>query len=131
MVFRIGDFTEVHDKKKRATDVVFNSEMKNVKLRQRQGTARRRSSSRHFDLSGNGNTLQLASLPGIQAFTDRALLGCLKSYAGLHRDQELQKWRKDFRLSAGVGNFTLDVIYGMDAGWAVEGKRNKFAPSTK
>jgi hypothetical protein len=119
MVFRIGDFTEVHDKKKRATDVVFASQTKTGKVRQRQGAsaARRHSSARHFDL-GSGGTLQLASLPGIQAFADRALLGCLKSFAGLHRDEELQKWQKDFRLGAGVGNFHINVIYGMDAGWA-------------
>jgi len=119
MVFRIGDFSEVHDRKKRATDVVFNSQMRNAKVKQRQGSAarsnKRRNSSRHFDL-GSGGTLQLASLPGIQAFADRALLGCLKSFAGLHRDQNLQNWQKDFRLGAGVGNFTINAIYGFDAG---------------
>jgi len=118
MVFRIGDFTEVHDRKKRATDVVFNSQMKNVKVKQRQTSPTRKgrgTSSRHFDLGGGG-TLSLASLPGIQAFADRALLGCLKSFAGLHRDQNLQNWQKDFRLGAGVGNFTINAIYGFDAG---------------
>lgn len=133
MVFRIGDFTEVHDKKKRATDVVFKTQLKrNVKVRRRQSSAAlnkrrgggrqasRRGSSRHFDI-GNDGTLQLASLPGIQSFTDRALLGFLKSFAGIHRDQKLQNWKKDFRLGAGVGAFTVSVIFGMDAGWAVEG----------
>jgi Adenylate and Guanylate cyclase catalytic domain len=123
MVFRIGDFLEVHDKQKRATDVIFSSQIKGVKVRQRQAASKneRRGSSRQFDLGGAAGTLQLASLPGIQAFADRALLGFLKSFAGLHRDQQLQDWQKDFRLGAGVGSFTINVVYGMDAGWAVEG----------
>lgn len=135
MVFRIGDFTEVHLKKKRATDVVFsNSQQKrNAKPRHRSnakrgaggGTTRRQrrssaGSSRHFDIKNDG-TLQLASLPGIQSFTDRALLGLLKSFAGIHRDRKLRGWRTDFRCSGGVGAFTANVIYGMDAGWGVEG----------
>lgn len=122
MVFRIGDFSEVHDKQKRATDVVFDSQVKNAKLRQRQGSAlsRRRKSGANLDVK-SGGTLQLASLPGIQTFADRALLGFLKSFAGLNRDEKLHQWRKDFRLGAGVGNFQISVIYGLDAGWAVEG----------
>jgi Adenylate and Guanylate cyclase catalytic domain len=126
MVFRIGDFSEVHDRKKRATDVVFNSQLrKGVKLRQRGESSsshhKRRGSSTSRQFDNGDDTLQLASLPGIQVFTDRALLGFLKSFAGLHRDQNMQKWEKDFRLSAGVGTFTINVIFGMDAGWAVEG----------
>jgi class 3 adenylate cyclase len=122
MVFRIGDFTEVHDKKRKATDVVFDAQLQIEKTRQQKGTTmgRRGSSSKPFDLGVDG-TLQLASLPGIQTFADRALLGCLKSFAGLHRDQNMQDWQRDFRLGAGVGNFHISVIYGMDAGWAVEG----------
>ena len=119
MVFRIGDFMEVHDKKKKATDVVFDSQLKSEKTRQRQGTPMER--RRSLDGTGRDGSLQLASLPGIQTFADRALLGCLKSFAGLHRDQNMQDWQKDFRLGAGVGNFHISVIYGMDAGWAVEG----------
>ena len=119
MVFRIGDFTEVHARKQRATDVVFNTQPKKVgKVRQKVGNAnlqKRRGGAQNFDVT-SGGTLQLASLPGIQTFTDRALLGFLKSFAGLHRDQNMQKWEKDFRLSAGVGKFTINVIYGMDAG---------------
>ena len=123
MVFRIGDFAEVHFKKKRATDVVFNSQMKkNIRVRtgKRRTSMRRGMSSRHFDVGKDG-TLQLASLPGIQSFADRALLGMLKSFAGIHRDKSLVEWQEDFRLGAGVGAFKVNVIYGMDAGWAVEG----------
>jgi hypothetical protein len=135
MVFRIGDFHEVHAKQKQATAVVFDSQMRNkVKVRRRRSSQTnirrganrntsghgRMRSSRHNELGSDG-TLQLASLPGIQSFTDRALLGMLKSFAGIHRDKKLFDWQKDFRLGAGVGNFTASVIYGMDAGWAVEG----------
>jgi len=129
MVFRIGDFKEVHEKQARATDVVFNTgrDRKSRNLRRRnKGIHGRSMSTRSLrakrDRRNHGNdTLQLASLPGIQAFSDRALLGMLKSYAGIHRDRNLQNWKKDFRLGAGVGAFTVNIIIGMDAGWAVEG----------
>lgn len=140
MVFRIGDFSEVHDRKKRATDVVFNSNSKSRdkgKVRRRRTSTDSGYSSRESSVGGSSRgsnnkraykkfegttgTLQLASLPGIQSFTDRALLGLLKSYAGLLRDEKLLRWKDDFRLGAGVGAFSVSVIYGMDAGWAVEG----------
>jgi Adenylate and Guanylate cyclase catalytic domain len=66
-------------------------------------------------------TMSLASLPGINAFTDRAVIGMLKSYAGIHRDKKIRDWNNSFELSAGVGAFTVSMIYGMDAGWAMEG----------
>ena len=66
-------------------------------------------------------SLNLASLPGIAVFTDRAVIGMLKSFACMYRDKDIRKWNKDFRLGAGVGAFTVSVFYGMDAGWAVEG----------
>jgi hypothetical protein len=65
--------------------------------------------------------LSLLRIPGIQTFTDRAVIGMLKSFAGIHRDNQLRAWARDFRLSAGVGTWSLDMIFGMDAGWAVEG----------
>ena len=130
MVFRIGDFSEVYKKKQAATEKLFRSNKGNKanagklsKLRQRKrngnlkGT-RRGSISRQTDAEAQIN---LASLPGIHGFTDRALLGMLKSFAGIHRDKNLLAWQNDFRLSDGVGNFSVDIIYGMDAGWAVEG----------
>jgi hypothetical protein len=106
MVFRIGNFEEVHDKKKRATDVVFSSQVKHLKVRRLNAAGSKRRAS--FDIGNNG-TLQLASLPGIQAFADRALLGFLKSFAGLHRDLNMQNWQKDFRLGAGVSRYKIDV----------------------
>jgi hypothetical protein len=108
MVFRIGNFEEVHDKKKRATDVVFSSQVKNLKVRRLNAAGSKRRTS--FDIGNNG-TLQLASLPGIQAFADRALLGFLKSFAGLHRDLNMQNWQKDFRLGAGVSRYKIDVSF--------------------
>ena len=130
MVFRIGDFSEVHKKKQAATEKLFRSNKGNKantgklsKLRQRKRNStlkgtRRGSISRQTDAEAQIN---LASLPGIHGFTDRALLGMLKSFAGIHRDKNLLAWQNDFRLSDGVGNFSVDIIYGMDAGWAVEG----------
>ncbi|GKY91720.1 hypothetical protein MPSEU_000143800 [Mayamaea pseudoterrestris] len=66
-------------------------------------------------------TLSLQSLPGISTFTDRAVIGMLKAFAGVHRDNKIRNWNNDFRLSAGVGAFEVSMIFGMDAGWAVEG----------
>eukprot|EP00523_Entomoneis_sp_CCMP467_P008375 CAMPEP_0168730186 /NCGR_PEP_ID=MMETSP0724-20121128/6603_1 /TAXON_ID=265536 /ORGANISM="Amphiprora sp., Strain CCMP467" /LENGTH=1375 /DNA_ID=CAMNT_0008777121 /DNA_START=24 /DNA_END=4148 /DNA_ORIENTATION=- len=66
-------------------------------------------------------SLSLASLPGISTFTDRAVIGMLKAFASIHRDHKLRSWNNDIRLGYGVGAFTVSMIYGMDAGWAVEG----------
>ena len=79
----------------------------------------RRKAQRHA--RNKAMSLNLASLPGISTFTDRAVIGMLKSFACMYRDKDIQKWNKDFRLGAGVGAFTVSVCYGMDAGWAVEG----------
>jgi len=130
MVFRIGDFSEVHKKKQVATEKLFRDNAKTTN--KRSADLRRRYTSRsslgrspHVGRKGArqdvDGQLQLASLPGIQTFTDRALLGMLKSFAGVHRDKQLTVWKNDFRLSAGVSAYHVDIIYGMDAGWAVEG----------
>jgi hypothetical protein len=127
MVFRIGDFSEVHKKRKIATEKLFRSNKGNKKanmkqtkkLRQRRGSTFR--AGRRAGRQADDGQINLASLPGIQGFTDRALLGMLKSFAGIHRDKNLYHWKNDFRLSDGVGSYCVDIIYGMDAGWAVEG----------
>ena len=121
MVFRIGDFSEVHKKKQVATEKLFRSN-KGKRSGAKMGLRNRRStrSSRRSNAGGDAQ-IDLASLPGIQGFTDRALLGMLKSFAGIHRDKNLYVWQSDFRLSDGVGKYCVDIIYGMDAGWAVEG----------
>ena len=69
----------------------------------------------------NPMSLSLQSLPGIATFTDRAVIGMLKSFAGIYRDNKIRNWNNDFRLGQGVGVFTVSMIFGMDAGWAVEG----------
>jgi hypothetical protein len=121
MVWRIGDFSEVHKKKQVATEKLFRDNATKPK----RSTLRRRNLGRALGRRGRNSAssreIQLESLPGIQAFTDRALLGMLKSFAGIHRDKRLTNWKNDFRLSAGVGAYHADIMYGMDAGWAVEG----------
>jgi len=62
------------------------------------------------------DNIDLSSLPGIQAFADRALLGLLKTFASIHRDRTILKWNEDFRIGSSV-----ELFFGMDAGWAVEG----------
>lgn len=75
----------------------------------------------HRSASTKAMSLSLQSLPGISAFTDRAVIGMLKSFAAINRDNQIRKWNNDFRLGQGVGVFTVSMIFGMDAGWAVEG----------
>lgn len=145
MVFRIGLVKEVIEKLEQATDVIFSTHMKHrstsqakqkIKARrasqgpgQRSSTTTKsaasrlkgKSSKRKADASKQAMSVSLQSLPGISTFTDRAVIGMLKSYASIHRDKKLLTWNDDFRLGAGVGAFTVSLIYGMDAGWAVEG----------
>lgn len=73
------------------------------------------------NVSVKAMSLSLQSLPGISTFTDRAVIGMLKSYAGIYRDKKIRSWNQDIRLGFGVGAFEVSMIYGMDAGWAVEG----------
>jgi len=132
MVFRIGLVKEVIKKLEQATDVVFAGSTQN------KGGIRRRRSSRGSSGSASGlssrrsagasrssttkaMSLNLQSLPGISTFTDRAVIGMLKSYAGIYRDEKLLTWKDDFRLGAGVGAFSVNMFFGLDAGWAVEG----------
>ena len=144
MVFRIGLVKEVVEKLEEATAVVFDG----VGAAKRAAPKRRakfssslrggggvsgvhRMVSRHaphqlrakskHDTMDQAMQLSLQSLPGISTFTDRAVIGMLKSFAGIHRDTKLRAWGRDFRLSAGVGAFNVTMIFGMDAGWAVEG----------
>lgn len=69
----------------------------------------------------NAMGLSLKSLPGISIFADRAVIGMLKSFAGINRDHKILSWNDDFRLGAGVGAFRINMALGLDAGWAVEG----------
>ena len=144
MVFRIGLVKEVIQKLEQATDVVFSSAVsKKSGIRKRSKNAmkspvgdqshlpatvsrpavhdRRRKSPRTVNSSRAAMSPSLQSLPGISTFTDRAVIGMLKSFAGIYRDNKLLGWKNDFRLGAGVGAFSVNMIFGMDAGWAVEG----------
>jgi hypothetical protein len=139
MVFRIGLVEEVIEKLEQAQNVIFSA-----KSAQSSAAIRRRGKgSRHMRKNSLSSTttsdsskrksqesrrqaskamsLSLQSLPGIGTFTDRAVIGMLKSFAGIYRDEKILKWNNDFRLGAGVGAFRASLIYGMDAGWAVEG----------
>lgn len=147
MVFRIGLVKEVIEKLEQATDVIFSTHTKHRTTSQakqkarikravttstsaprsvattKSGTskAKGKMNKRKEDVSKQAMSVSLQSLPGISTFTDCAVIGMLKSYASIHRDKKLLTWNDDFRLGAGVGAFTVSLIYGMDAGWAVEG----------
>ena len=117
MVFRIGDFEEVEEKKDKATGVVFDWVGKGLNGKKSAFGKRGQPSTSKSSLlkvkEGGAaiilsevatmGTLQLASLPGINDFTDRALIGMLKSFAGIQRNKSLKRWERDFRLGAGVG----------------------------
>lgn len=148
MVFRIGLVKEVIEKLEQATDVVFStgtakvSQASQARRRHRQTSSGNVSEGSTISASSGIKTnrsqtisrklqqrsssikamsLSLQSLPGISTFTDRAVIGMLKSFAGIHRDNKIRAWNNDFRLGAGVGVFSVSMVYGMDAGWAVEG----------
>lgn len=141
MVFRIGLVTEVIAKLDQARDVVFstgqfksNSAVTGPRKRQTRLTSNEsvnpasdrlsnanRRKDRQPQSTTNAMSLSLHSLPGISTFTDRAVIGMLKSFAGIHRDHKILDWNDDFRLGAGVGAFHISMVFGMDAGWAVEG----------
>jgi len=138
MVFRIGLVEEVIDKLEQAQDVIFSTKRETPSVRRRVNAASRKLNHLSSSLTNSSSktmmtrksderdstramSLSLQSLPGISTFTDRAVLGMLKSFAGIYRDREILKWNDDFRLSAGVGAFKASLIFGMDAGWAVEG----------
>ncbi len=112
MVYRIGDFEEVRKKNDQAKKVIFAEE-------DMQGSLTSTSSRALID--NELNSIQLASLPGINAFGDRALLGLLKSFAGINRAKSVKNWERDYRVGGGVGAFSVTMSFGMDAGWAVEG----------
>lgn len=133
MVFRIGLVKEVIKKLEQATDVVFAGSTQSKGGIRRRRNARggasgqastagsRRSQTGPRAPSTKAMSLNLQSLPGISTFTDRAVIGMLKSYAGIYRDEKLLAWKDDFRLGAGVGAFSVNMFFGLDAGWAVEG----------
>ncbi len=101
MVYRIGDFDEVKKKMK-----IFQSEIFD------------RTESKEEEAETNVN---LAQLPGIAAFADRALLGFLKTFAGINREKCVKDWENNFSLTNGVGKHPIQMSFGLDAAWAREG----------
>jgi hypothetical protein len=132
MVYKIGGVNEVMEKRARAEAVIFSTK-DIVKHRRRKDSIIHRSRSgsdassrrsytvRDVSTQSYVDNIDLSSLPGIRAFSDRALLGLLKTFAGIHRDKTILSWNNDFRLGAGVGAMSINLLFGMDAGWAVEG----------
>mmetsp|Transcript_3027 Transcript_3027/g.6747 ORF Transcript_3027/g.6747 Transcript_3027/m.6747 type:complete len:703 (+) Transcript_3027:449-2557(+) len=135
MVYKIGDVTEVLQKRAMAEAVIFSRKSSSPILKKKsRHTSRnpKRYSSANGKLSVNSvdsdkysrshvDNVDLSSLPGMRTFTDRALLGLLKTFASIHRDKTIINWNNDFRLGAGVRASSVNLNFGMDAGWAVEG----------
>jgi hypothetical protein len=133
MVYKIGAVSEVMEKRERAEAVIFSTK-DTVKSRRRKTESIYRRSRSGSEAPGTRiqashdrpsqalvDSIDLSSLPGMRAFSDRALLGLLKTFAGIHRDKTILSWNNDFRLGAGVGAMSINLLFGMDAGWAVEG----------
>eukprot|EP00956_Cyclotella_meneghiniana_P042439 scaffold248464_cov119-Cyclotella_meneghiniana.AAC.1 len=124
----VRTLNEVLENRKKAEQVIFSSV--NTPAIRRKFTHRRIGSTGSRSNSTGSSKMQhprnrssvmvdnidLSSLPGIQAFADRALLGLLKTFASIHRDRTILKWNEDFRIGSSV-----ELFFGMDAGWAVEG----------
>ena len=137
MVYKIGAVKEVIEKLEQAEAVIFSRRQAKIRRRRsrRPLASTNRASNRHIRTASSNSTvatgnrmsgshldsIDLSSLPGMQKFTDKALLGLLKTFVGIHRDKTILEWNDDFRLGAGVGAASINLIFGMDAGWAVEG----------
>ena len=161
MVFKIGSVMDVVERLEEATRVIFSTGYgkSSTSQKQRRIIDRRRpkfSTSAQLPNAVKGLTtdlyaekdvameamaqarqLSLERIPGISTFADRAVIGMLKSFAGINRDTALRAWSQDFRLkkdgglnssitdesdkiSSGIP-WPVNMIFGMDAGWAVEG----------
>lgn len=117
------------EKRERAEAVIFSAKQ-TISSRKRKsrrigsgtfGNGLRRTSDADRYSRSHVDNIDLSSLPGMRTFTDRALLGLLKTFAGIHRDKVIMNWNNDFRLGAGVGAASIILNFGMDAGMAVEG----------
>lgn len=131
MVYKIGAVKEVIGKLEQAEAVIFSRRTTKLRRRSRRITGAKSpgglSAGGSSALTGapdrmsHLDSVDLSSLPGMRTFADRALLGLLKTFVGIHRDKTILEWNDDFRLGAGVGAASINLIFGMDAGWAVEG----------
>ena len=87
--------------------------------------ARRRLNAKSAQ-NDSGDALDLAKLPGVNKFAERALMGLLKAFARIHRDRAIAKWKSDPRLLGMKGGgreseYDLELAIGVSAGWAIEG----------
>lgn len=141
MVYKIGVVDVVKENLAKATSVIFSSgekrnrkktikeaNLKSIKEEISQNDKQkplakivRRRADKGASETEELNSLKLSSVPGMAQFTDRALIGMLKCYARIYVDQRLLNWKNDFRLGAGVGTYSVGLIFGIHAGWAVEG----------
>jgi len=155
MVFKIGSVMEVVEKLEEATRVVFSTaNARKSNVQKRRGSKQRRSRMGGAGAAGNNKTvrglkanlhaekdvameamaqamrLSLQDIPGISTFTDRAVIGMLKAFAAMNRDNRLLAWPEQIseeigflrgRSSGGGKEWSINMIFGMDAGWAVEG----------
>jgi len=117
MVYKIGDFNEVREKEKIAAEMMFQSPRGRTDYNGDANSSRRKSHAWIDKMK----SIHLSTLPGISGFTDRALLGMIKSFAGIRKEESLKRWETSFELGAGVGAYSVELIFGMHAGWAVEG----------
>jgi len=69
------------------------------------------------------NNFQLNELPGVHEHADRAAIGMLKSFASIHRDNNLRQFMYEVRLTNGNPEepFHAKITFGLDAGYAMEG----------
>jgi len=109
MVFKIGNDKEVREKKKLATEVIFENNFDPRK-------------QRWHDRTQSSNTiLRLEDLPGIHEFSDRAAIGMLKAFASVYRNSNILQFTEDFQLQKDGRPFHTRITFGMDAGYAMEG----------
>mmetsp|Transcript_16209 Transcript_16209/g.32276 ORF Transcript_16209/g.32276 Transcript_16209/m.32276 type:complete len:1314 (+) Transcript_16209:82-4023(+) len=116
MVFKIGDDKEVREKKKLATQVIFEN---NFDMRKQKRALR----STRLQKSDNNSVLKLEDLPGINEFADRAAIGMLKAFASMQRNSTIMQFTEEFqyRLQKEGRPFHTRITFGMDAGYAMEG----------
>ncbi len=127
MVFKIGSVMEVVEKLEEATQVVFSNET-GTKTSKNKGLRNVLDADKDIAMEAMAEAMQLSleQIPGISTFADRAVIGMLKSYASIQRDTQLRAWSRDFRLNNSktmnqIPSWSVDMIFGMDAGWAIEG----------
>lgn len=67
-------------------------------------------------------SVDLRRIPGLDALSDKALIGFLKVVVEINRDPLVLSYRDDNRLTNdGTQDFKLRMGFGMHAGWAIEG----------